>query len=346
MRNMTLTLGAAAVLAACGGLVSEEPPALEPVAAPPSPGGGADPGNLGQVGTVRTPELVAGGLERPTSIVVDDRAVYFTTDGTTLSGRPSINGSLAKVALDGGDTLLLTVDAIGSGYRTLASDGESLFFSTADGRILKISRDGGPVTELVSGRLGIAALAVDKDSVYFTVASDSDGEVARVPTSGGATENLATGQRGPSAVAFDDANIYWANTSDGSVMKAPKAGGAPTALATAQASPCGLSVSQGQIVWTNAAADGAVMKLAIAGGTPETLAGQQVAPCSVAADLESVYFAPNRIAGPLMRVARTGGAPAALAADATPAETSHNTVAVNDRYVYWTTRDAVLRLAK
>jgi hypothetical protein len=339
---------AASLAISCGGLVTEENGSPPPLAPQAGSGGGDDPGTLGSEQVPRRPEVVASGLERPTSVVVDERAIYFTTDGSILSGRPSINGSLVKVALDGGPQLLLTVDALGAGYRTLATDRENLYFSTADGRILKISRDGGIPRELVSERPGIQAIAVDGESVYFTVANDASGEVVRVPKTGGTPVVLAAEQHGPRAVAFDDANVYWTNTGDGAVMKVAKGGaGAPVVVAAGQASPCGLSVSQGQLLWTNAAAaDGAVMKLALAGGAPETLAGRQVSPCSVAADAQSVYFAPNRIAGPLKRVPRTGGAPAALAADATPAEVSQNTVAVDERFVYWTTRDAVLKLEK
>lgn len=339
---------AASLVFSCGGLVTEENGPPPPLGAHGGPGGGDDPGTLGSAQAPRRPQVVASGLERPTSVVVDERAIYFTTDGSILSGRPSINGSLVKVALDGGPQLLLTVDALGAGYRTLATDRESLYLSTADGRILKMSRDGGEPRELVSDRRGIQAIAVDDKSVYFSVANDAPGEVVRVPKTGGTPVVLASMQQGPRAIAFDDANVYWTNTGDGSVMKVVKDGGsAPVVVAAGQASPCGLSVSQGQLLWTNAAAaDGAVMKLALAGGAPETLAGQQVSPCSVAADAQSVYFAPNRIAGPLKRVPRTGGAPAALAADATPAEVSQNTVAVDERFVYWTTRDSVLKLEK
>lgn len=294
------------------------------------------------------PEVLASGLVRPSSIALGSDFALVATEGSTLNGEPSANGTIVRVALAGGPPLLLALDARGAGYRTVSTDGTHIYFSATDGRILKMPTNGGTPIELASDEPGIVSLAADDHNLYFTRTHTQtrEGGVFRLPKTGGTVTQMAAAQSPRGLIVANDSVYFTAMDKEGgAVLRVPTNGGAALALATRQPSPCGLALHAGELIWANDAPNqGSVAKVALAGGAPSLLSQGEPAPCSVAVQADNVYFAPNRGAGPLKRVAVSGGSSLAVADDAAPADTWVGTVSASASHVIWTTRDAVMRL--
>ena len=165
----------------------------------------------------------------PYSLAADDTWIYFT-DRT--------NGSVRKVALDGGGPALL-VGASGTSFGLSVTDA-GIFWGTVDDEagvsaVLHTDKngvpDGGAVPVFALGNTPYG-FAVDAQNVYWVnrgTFGSSDGSLATCPLSGCPSSGptvLAAGRRSPRRLAVDDAAIYWVDqgtgASDGALMKIAK----------------------------------------------------------------------------------------------------------------------------
>ena len=237
-------------------------------------------------------------------------------------------------------------------------DSSSVYWTTrgtpntfSDGRVAKVSKNGGTPIDLAVGQPSPQDLAVDAGHIYWvnsgTPPGFTDGSIMRTPLLGaGGTTTLAAGQIEPRAIALDSTHLYWAN-SDGTIMKMPKDGStAPTPIVTGQASPRDIAVDATNVYWANAGsqpnfADGSIMKLPLGSVDPPiTLASGQFAPQSIALDSTHIYWAnygttdPTvgyRSDGSINKVPLSGGAPVILAS----AQNGPRSIAVDDQNIYW-----------
>jgi hypothetical protein len=86
---------------------------------------------------------------------------------------------------------------------------------------MSTSKSGGGTTTTLASSTGLARVAIDATSVYFTSpgSATNAGIVASVPLGGGAVTTLVTGQSTPEAIVADATSLYWVDTYLGAVMK-------------------------------------------------------------------------------------------------------------------------------
>jgi hypothetical protein len=106
----------------------------------------------------------------------------------------------------------------------LAMDATTVYFSSMDGRVLRVPRSGGDAVEMATvspalhGRVG---LAVDDTNLYFTTSA-----VMRAPKSGGTASVVAESSTEPRVtdVAIDGECVYWiaVDGSGGHIYAGPK----------------------------------------------------------------------------------------------------------------------------
>ncbi len=164
----------------------------------------------------------------------------------------------------------------------------------------------------------------------------------------------------PSSLTTDDAAVYWTNSGtsagdykDGSVVRVPLAGGSPTTLASHQNNPVAIAVHGGNVYWASYGSwkvpydNGAVLKVPAAGGAITTIAAEQRHVTAIAVSNEDVYWTASvwdgtRDSGVLMKARSEGGIPVTLASG--PASGWRGAgVAVDEKNVYWTTSDRVMK---
>ncbi len=90
-----------------------------------------------------------------------------------------------------------------------------------DGTLMKVPKDGGSPTTLISGQTVPLCVAVDEKYLYWTN-YPAAGTVMALPLAGGAPIELACGQGSPSGIAVDATSVYWAAQGDNAVRKTVK----------------------------------------------------------------------------------------------------------------------------
>jgi hypothetical protein len=233
----------------------------------------------------------------------------------------------------------------------LAVDDTYVYFSSSGaevgttGKIQRVAKAGGDVTDLVTG-LGVPyGIAVDADYVYFT--DRLANALERVPKTGGSPAVIASAQPHCNRIAMAATNIYWTNSGatedhDGSLVTMPLAGGTPVVLAAGLADPEAIAVDATDVYWTNTSAGepATVMRTRSDGSQtqPTTLATNLDYPIGIALDDTTLYWANQ---DGVMNVAKTSDgsiAPAYVAAN----QNGTKEVVVVAQRVYWTTSDAVV----
>jgi hypothetical protein len=217
----------------------------------------------------------------------------------------------------------------------LAIDGANVYWTTADGKVMKAPIAGGGPTVLATGQRSPRGIAIDATSAYW-VNEGSPGQVVSVPLAGGAPTVLADQQRGPVHVAVADSVLYWVNAaSGGTVMSMPVSGGTPRQLADAQGTPVAVAVDGGRLYWSSAGQD-VIRSLPVAGGVIATVVDDQDAEALFFRE-GTLYWANTEVVNDVASVYKLppGGDPVALASGPGP-----YAAVADSQYVYWTDETA------
>jgi hypothetical protein len=248
------------------------------------------------------PVTLATGEIFPHYIALDFANVYWTTES-----------EVRKMPLGGGPSVVL---ASGVGRpQDIAVDTQFVYWTTNLSQLMRVSIDGGDVTELFAGStngLGFAGLALDTAHIYWANRGSidlNDGSIVKMPIAGGPITTLAMGQSQPARMFVDTTHVYWANAGDFNtnvgLMKLPIDGGESTTLVSTKsqvyaqyASIAGIFVDAKNVYWTVAGSqefdhyDGTVMRASVAGSASTTIASAvRKAQDMIIVQGCSVYFA-------------------------------------------------------
>lgn len=295
----------------------------------------------------RRPRVLAHGGWGDKHLALDAGHLYWTDQS---------DGTVTRLPKDGGVPLILATDQPRPGGLVLHGGflywANSRYYHADKDQIVRMPMAGGEVQTLAIGQHLAHRLAVAGDEVYWTTLGEDGlaGSVLRGSTAGAPPVSLASGQKRPVSIVVDGDDVYWSNEGhkrpsyfmDGSVMHLARAGAAaPAVVAADESMPVSVVLDESHVYWTTAAAvhstsyqDGTIMKRARAGGEAVPLVSWRQESGLLALDDTHVYWF-GRWGGSAFRIRKSGGAPEPLlAADERSAEI--NSVAVDDRFVYWT----------
>lgn len=230
------------------------------------------------------PRIVAANKPDVRDVVVDGSRIYWAARGTN-GGCNGGNRGVESVRKDGTDPLRL-FDSCENNVR-LGADALDLYFSTKEGSVWRLAKDGASQKAIVKGAEQPNAVASSGPLVFWV--SNANGTVHAYDGVAPAPEVLAANQPAPTDVAAEGATVYWVNAG-GTVMKLDtSAGRTPATLATGQASPARLAMNATHLFWTNAG-DGTIASVRKAGGEVRTIARDQRMPLAIAADADAVAW--------------------------------------------------------
>jgi len=136
-----------------------------------------------------------------------------------------------------------------------------------------------------------------------------------------------------------DGTCFSLNLGSHAIMKAGLDGTHPVELATTDDAPGGMALTATHVYWT---AVGGVSRVPLSGGAPTVVASVELdCPGPIAVDASGVYWGDRCIGTPLMTVGLAGGTPVTLTRDAEAVN-----IALDAKYVYWTTGVSVMKLPK
>jgi hypothetical protein len=185
---------------------------------------------------------VATGLHNAQNHLVVTGGFAFFGDGKAGGG-----GLIRKAAVDGSGVVLL-VEGNGLLNLNTAIDVEAgqVYFRNDYDKILRVSVDGGAVTELGSGEPS----AIDVFGTYLYFSEYSNGTVNRMPLAGGAVTQLVSGKDSVSNVVSDGERVYWTEfTNPGQVGSVLIGGGGEKTYST-QCNSIGLAVDNQYVYFT------------------------------------------------------------------------------------------------
>ncbi len=300
--------------------------------------------------------VLADGLESGRGVAIDDTHVYFT-DQTA--------GTVERVAIDGGDRMVLASDQ-DDAYDVTVADGVVYWTRhSAEGRVVRIAKDGG-TPEFVDDDTPYArGVAVDDSHVYWTRYASNEGALHRRALDlESPTELLYTGSAGFSELALSSTRVFVSSHDPytggvsfiepppeemiGTVLSVPLAGDLDdtetAAVGGEVAQPWGVAIAGDELYFATGDGGGGygpnrIFQLTIGSPPAAQFTSPQTAPWGVAADDAWVYFTD----------ASEVKAAAADTGDVTVLATMQNSarsIAVNDTMVAWVTKDRVLARPK
>ena len=279
-----------------------------------SPDGGAADGggaecDLAATIALATPSMAIGGPLR-----VDDRDVYF------LAGEPA---ALYAAPKSGGDARLVAAGA-DRGARDFAVDATTIYL--VDGSLTYVDKSSG-ASRTVEADDDVTRLALSTGSVYWVA---GDGTIGALPAGGAArTLAAASSHTAPRALAADDAHVWWAD--DGGVWRVAARGG--TAERVSHDGDGYALATDGHSLFVARAAS--VYAIGASGVAAPIYDEAHVT--ELASDGHALYVAGDH---GVARVSADGRARTLLLPDAAAG------VAVDDRYVYFATRDGLFKACK
>jgi hypothetical protein len=143
-------------------------------------------------------------------LAVDATGIYVTDSG---------NNRILKFALKGGKPT--TLAARQAKAFDLASVGPYLYFTLAQqGKVRRVSKAGGAVTEIASGLVENAEIAADSKIVVGTFSAGKEGapkELGKVPADGGERTAITSipAENTVEAITLDDDCVYWVERESG-----------------------------------------------------------------------------------------------------------------------------------
>jgi len=275
--------------------------------------------------------VLATGQQGAYSIAVDSTSVYWNNY--------VVNGSVMKVALDGGDPVTLAATQTMPEFMTI--DAASAYWASDDA-VGKVPLGGGTTATLVSGRQGITGITVAGDYLYWAEAGLGEGAILKIPVDGGVAVTLASGQIDRLGISVFGSNVYFGGSSN--IEDVPSDGGLPVLLTPADAGGVvQIAVNATHVYWTSSA--GTLMTVPIDGGVPVALVLGRTGTWGAVIDSANIYWTEYRPDGivasaPLTRImsnplfggATTGGAIVTLAS----MQAGPFGIAIDDASVYWT----------
>ncbi|XXY19055.1 hypothetical protein WME88_05300 [Sorangium sp. So ce216] len=212
----------------------------------------------GSTGVLRFPPsggaaaTVTASVPDPWAVVSDGAAVWFTS--------LSQGGLYRTEALFAGQLATEISGATAEAGGALAADADHLYWTRADGTVMKLRKDGSEPRQIASAQdfertnLTPQYLAADATHLFWSTPS---GYLLRLGKDGSGLVALADGQPGPAGIAVDpgeDGALYWVNRV-GSVRKVPKAGGDVTTLAVGQVGAIAIAADEAFVYWATQAGD-------------------------------------------------------------------------------------------
>jgi hypothetical protein len=240
------------------------------------------------------------------------------------------------------------------GISGLASDGNSVYWTTASGDVRSVPTVGGTVQQ-VTTTVSPANINLDADSVYW---ASGTGEIQRAPKTGGSPEVLVHNANGLGALQVDESSLYWMigggeAAVSGQILKAAKAPAAsPTALVTSATLYANTLAQVGATLYyydplTGSTTPGGVREVDVTEGSPVTdvpgsfsqVATATSTVCSAGPDPQARALDPNATAQAVTCAALDGSNPRVVASGLTAVVTS---MALDDTTVYFATADGAV----
>ncbi len=293
-----------------------------------------------------TPLVLARILQRPQGLALSGGSAVITADDDDAGAAPT--GTVLRLARAAPSTPTMLAGGQSAPFAIAISPSAIVWTNRgtaqADGALM-ILAPGAPAPRAVAqGETLAAGVAVDATYAYWTSSLGGGGLLLeRATLAGGAPDTLATlaGAIDPAGVAVDGAYAYFVGSgTDAAVLRVLTSGGPPETLLSAPGARFVDIAVVGDTLYVTDAA-GSVLALPAAGGASRVVASAQASPSRLAHDASRVYWTNEAADGAIMAVAIAGGAPVTLAAHLD----YPRAIAVDDA-IYFTTRDAVMRLAK
>jgi hypothetical protein len=179
--------------------------------------------------------VLAGNLETPLGIFLDNGYLYFSEGGSGAGN--FLDGRVSRMPLAGGPIEILATNVEGAGeiyvdatdvYVASAGD---INVSYANGAIYRLPKAGGALTQVV-GLPGAFGLTSDGTTLYASGIDPNAGiqkSVISIPKVGGAATTLAS-VGGSYHIAFDAGFVYYSDYTNGGTFRVPIGGGISTNL--------------------------------------------------------------------------------------------------------------------
>jgi hypothetical protein len=260
----------------------------------------------------------------------------LTKNKTYNYGVTAVNGdgegAISNIAASILDIILVNnLQSIGE----IAADATDLYFVwsyAGDGRLEKVSKNGGSVTTLVTGLKSPTTLAIDDTHVFFKDCGTNNctggadpiwPSIKKVPKAGGPVEIVAGGLSLPNDITLDSLNVYFTEESPPVVKKVSKSGGSITTLATGASNAYGaIEVDNTDVYFLESGAGtGNLYKVSTSGGATTNLASLLfIVRNRIALDSTYVYFTERGTndttdKGKTRKIAKSGGIVATLTAE-------------------------------
>jgi sugar lactone lactonase YvrE len=273
----------------------------------------------------------------PNDVATDATHVYWVEDGSYTPNYAG-DGRVLRRPKDGGASEVLATGRFSPARLLL--DADSVYWSdegdywdtSKPGRIARVPKTGGTVTEITSDSV-VYGLAMDGATMYFFNATT----VKKVSKAGGNASVLAGAIDALNAIDADSSGVYFTSSTQdglpvsqsmGTVQRVAPTGGALTLLAEAKAAG-GVTVTTSFVFFGT---KGTVMRLPKSGGTALSMASSSGVTRLVADDA-FVYWT-DCSGGAVLAVPIAGGDPITLASGyVCPAG-----ISVSPDYVYFTER--------
>ena len=288
-------------------------------------GAGQDSGGDSGAGGTGGATVLALGEAEPSTIVVDDTYVYWTTT-TAVRRMPKEGGAVT--------TLFSSLDSPDE----LKADDTSLYWTSihANQGVMSGAKTGGTITTVAPGTA--RGLTIDADFAYWIQDGPSDEVMVRLAKMGGGTPATIASQTSFGRAAADDQFLYWAEGHMGRIQRVAKAGGTivdlrakdpdTTILATLDA------IDIYFVTYGPVAQSSTLQRIAKTGGATTMLASGLDQPSDLAVTADAVYWLAQGDSGPtgaLIKLSKTNGSQLSKVASQAPYR-----LALDAQYVYWT----------
>lgn len=292
-------------------------------------------------------------ISHVSGIVVDDKFAYITMGGTIADQNEGMSG-LRKIALDTG-----AVSVLDDGKSMPQSENggivldEKYVYWNTEGKILRVSKDGGNPETIASEKIGIGIdMTVDNEKVYWTNHSyyspnnpTKPSPIYMVSKQGGATEIFVDEQNIPGDPVADEKFVYW-HTVNGIFKKDKSGGQMQTVFQATDKEGVDEMAQDTEYLYFGFRGDGesrwALRKISKNGGEPQIIVKTFSLSPFVIDDANIYYFEEdNSLKHALYKVSKNGGETVKI-----DSGYSGRTIAQNKTQIYFAALDDIYSSAK